>query len=140
MVSKRQFVNLSSPDIAKKRKSLENKQTKSKEITAVDQFKAYLEWCGEDDTNFFEFPPEKLRFLCTFWFNVRTSKGELYKVKSLEGIRYSLNRALKDNGSNFDITAKKELKREGKGTATHRPEIIPEGLYGFAIFPPTNLI
>ncbi len=122
---------------------MENKQTKTKEKTAVEQFTAYLEWCEEPEKNFWEFPVEKLDdYLATFWFNVRTQKCELYKGKSLKGIRYSLNRALKEKGLKYDITsknspftkslkafedAKKELKKEGKGFVNHRPEIPPKG-------------
>ncbi len=129
MAATHKFASLSTEEVEQKQRNLQNK-TKSKERTAVEQFKAYLEWMGEKDTDFFKFSKEKLdSFLATFWFNVRNQQGELYKVKTLEGIRYSLNHTLKDNGSKFDITnkastfqmsihafedAKKELKQEGK--------------------------
>ncbi len=81
-----------------------------KERIAVEQFKAYLQWMGEIDIDFFNFTEEKLNtFLATFWFNVRNSEGDFYKVKTLEGIRYSLNRALKDHGAKFDITSKSSM-------------------------------
>ena len=129
-------------EVEEKQRSLQNKSIKSKEKTAIEHFKAYLQWAGED-LDFFNFPEDKLdAYLSTFWFNICSNAGELYKVKTLEGIRYSLNRALKDHGAKFDITSKsstfqtsihafedvkKELKKEGKGTVTHRPEITPQG-------------
>ncbi len=111
----------------------------------MDQFTAYLKWANEEDLDFFEYDPEKLdQYLTTFWFNIRTSSGEFYKIKSLEAIRYSLNRALKDSGCKFDITsksgpfqnsikafedAKRELKKKGKGNIDHIPDINPTGQF-----------
>ena len=144
--SKAKFGNLSENEVVNKQKLLQNKSTKSKETTAYYQFKAYLEHLGETDTEFMQFEASKLnKFLTTYWFNVRTESGEMYQMKTLEGIRYSLSRVLKKRGSDFDITnrsneafitstlafedAKKELKREGKGNVKHIPDVSPEREY-----------
>ncbi len=150
MAASHKFAALSAEEVEEKQRSLQNKSTKSKEKTAIEQFKAYLQWAGKEDLDFFNFPEDKLdTYLSTFWFNVHSNAGELYKVKTLEGIRYLLNRALKDHGAKFDITsksstfqtsicafedAKKELKKEEKGTVTHRPEITPQGKWTQNIF------
>jgi hypothetical protein len=144
VVLKRKFAGLTHAEIEKKQDNLQNKRTKRQEKSAADQFEAFLRFQGEKDLNFYAFDAKKLdASLSSFWFNIRTSTGDFYKVKSLECIRYSLNRDLKAHGCNFDITskasvdfqkslkafedAKRELKREGKGQVTHLGEISPEG-------------
>ena len=143
MATKRKFGALSTSEIEEKQRNLQNKATKSKDKSTSEQFVAYLQYLGENDIDFMKFSPEKLNgFLNTFWFNVRTDKGELYAMKSLEGLRYSLSRVLRQNGAKYDFTnrandtfissnlafeaAKKELKVEGKGAIKHIADLSPE--------------
>lgn len=143
-VNSKKFAGLSASEITSKQANLQNAITKRKEKTASEHFKAFLAFEGEEDVNFYKYEAKTLdAFLARFWFNVRTDNGEHYKVKSLECLRYALNRDLKAHGCQFDIVskgsagfqtsqqafedAKRELKKVGKGHVTHRAEISPEG-------------
>ena len=140
---KRKFAPISEEQMQEKQRKLKNKSTLSKEEVAGNQFQSYLEYMGETDVNYMEYSVEKLnKYLSTFWFSVRTDSGDLYCLKTLEGLRYSINRLLKRKGAQFDIcsrasegfvtsnlafeAAKKELKQEGKGVVKHIPDIAPE--------------
>ena len=76
-----------------------------------------------------------------FYAGARTAKGEMYKVNSLKALRFSLQRFFIDSrGINIidDDEFEKsnccfhnvlnELKKSGKGSTEHYPEIEPEDL------------
>ena len=70
-------------------------------------------------------------------------QGKHYRANSLHAMRYAINRLLKKNGKQFDITksdefipcqlafddAIKELKKLGYGYVVNHIEILPEGKY-----------
>lgn len=127
------FAYHSKEEVKEKRNDLLNKNTIANEEKAVRAFVAFLEETGVEDTDFFNYTDEELDSqLSSFWFSARKEKdGEMYKISSLENMRYSLNRAIKRKGRKLDITkrectaftgsigafedAKKELKQAGKG-------------------------
>lgn len=127
------FQHHTKEQVKKKQKDLENKNTTANETKAVRAFCAFLEETGAESTDFFKYSDEQLdEQLASFYFSARKEKdGDMYKISSLENMRYSLNRALKKSGRCIDITkrectaftksisafedAKKELKEAGKG-------------------------
>lgn len=83
--------------------------------------------------------------LSSFYNNARTRQGELYRGKSLQSIRYAIQRHITAppfNRKNIDIisganfassrsafqTAMKEIKVEGKGEVRNKPPIEPADL------------
>ncbi|XP_046584546.1 uncharacterized protein LOC124291570 [Haliotis rubra] len=95
----------------------------------------------EEDARFESFDSHRLaEVLCHFYVDVRMQTGELYKVTTLESIRYGLNRYLKSppHLKKFDIikdtefidanesfkTMTLEAKAEGKGDVEHKKEIL----------------
>lgn len=130
---KQRFIHHSDEEMQEKQEKLQNSNTIANEKKAVRAFKAYLEEIGEENTDFFTYTEEELdRHLSKFYFSARKENdGDMYKISSLESLRYGLNRALKKYGHKFDITkrecsaftksikafedAKLELKQCGKG-------------------------
>ena len=107
-------------------------------------FRAYLAEMGLP-TDFETFDPAELdKALAKFYISARTRKGDFYKGKSLQTIRYSINRYLQapPHSSTYDIldgpqfvrssrayeTAMKEIKEAGKGEVDNTPVIEPEDL------------
>lgn len=99
--------------------------------TAARTLKAYLKEMDKS-VDFEAFTPEELDLtLKRFYVNARTRNGELYRGKSLQSIRYGINRYLQSppHSKTFDIikdarfndsnntykTAMAEIKNEGKG-------------------------
>ena len=108
---------------------------------AVGVFREFLKET-EQDENFERFEPEFLnQQLDSFYANARTKKGEFYKKNSFSSIRFGIARHLKME-SDVDIiddqrfrtsnmtykAALVELKRIGKGSVDHHPEITPQDL------------
>ena len=107
-------------------------------------FRDYLKEMGLP-TEFQAFDAAALdQALAKFYVSARTRKGEFYKGKSLQTIRYSINRYLQapPHSSTFDIldgpqfvkskrayeTAMKEIRKEGKGEVDNTPVIEDEDL------------
>lgn len=126
------FKHQTKEQLEEKQEQLQNQSTIANEKKAVKAFKAYLDEAGVENTDFFTYSQDELNeHLAQFYFAARTEEGEMYKMSSLEGLCYGLNRALKRYGHNFDITkrectsfttsikafedAKLELKQCGKG-------------------------
>jgi hypothetical protein len=99
----------------------------------------------DQELQFEEFPPQQLdAVLGRFYLEARTTQGELYRGKSLQALRYGLNRhlqapphnrqinILKDkdfNSSNqMFFLAMQELKAEGKADVKHTNAIEPQDL------------
>ncbi|XP_070572604.1 zinc finger MYM-type protein 2-like [Ptychodera flava] len=88
--------------------------------------------------------------LCTFYAEVRTQKGELYTKKSLQSLRYGIQRFFNQppmrrnfdivDGEDFSNSRKmfsavcKQLKSQGKGNVVHKPAILPGDLAKIATY------
>ena len=119
-----------------------NKNSVKNEEKAIKCFKAFLSANKEEDTDFFEYPDEKLdKWLAKFYWGACTEKGEKYSCSTMTTMRYGLNRALQKHEKSYDITKKqyknfiysinsfematRDLKKSGKGTVKNTPEITP---------------
>ena len=104
------FGNLQAEEIDKKVENLQDKNIIANENKSERIFKEYLQSLGLEDADFYKFmEPELDHYLRSFWFNIRTKKGERYSSSSLEIIRYGLNRALKCYRHNLDITKRESI-------------------------------
>ena len=104
------FGTLLPQDINKKEESIQNKNTITNENKSERIFKDYLTSLGLENMDFYTFTEEELdHYLRSFWFNIRTQKGEHYTSSLLEIICYGLNRALKRYGHNFDSTKRESI-------------------------------
>ena len=152
---KRNFVPITDKDIEATHNEVQNKNTKKAEKAAESQFKAYLQTqagYSNDDCEFWDYEAAELdKHLSRFWLAVRqteidpeTKEPKKYKVQSLRTLRYSLQRVLKEKGTNrkheiingesftnsriaFEDACKK-LKEEGFGFTTPTEEILPQGI------------
>ncbi|XP_067678843.1 uncharacterized protein [Haliotis asinina] len=141
-MSTKRFASCSDEDIV--RRNLENTRivpvnTEKRNKNAAALLRQYL-LEKQEDTRFESFDPYRLaEVLSHFYVNVRMQTGEHYKVKSLESVRYGLNRYLKSppHLKKFDIikdtefidanesfkTMTREAKAEGKDEVEHKKEI-----------------
>ena len=79
------FGNLNITEIEQKEDELRNINSIKNEKKAVETFKSYLKSINIENTDFFTYTEEELDgHLATFWWNVRTQKGDKYKASSLE--------------------------------------------------------
>lgn len=139
---KRNFNILSDDQVAAKKKKLENENTIKQEKRADTAFTLFLQASGETDLEYWDYDNNKLdKYLGKFFFGVEKAEGEKYKINSLQGFRYALNRILKKKGKKIDIVkdsvfahsqkcysaACLELKEEGLGVVDSAPEINDDG-------------
>ena len=138
MATKR-FASHTTDEINAKKANLVPKNTSKANARAARLLKTYLEDKNQDkDFEFFSIH-RLAETLCSFYLDVRTKEGELYKALSLENIRHSLNRYLKSppHLKQFDLItsaefsaanehfklAMIEIKAAGKVEVEHYPEI-----------------
>lgn len=135
----KRFAAHSNDELEVKKRTLTNKNTIKSNTKAANAFRDYLKEKGSQIT-FEEFTDDGLdEELAKFYFDARSTKGDLYKVSSLENLRHGLNRYLKAPpfNKNIDIVhgesfhksrenfklALRELKQSGKGCVDHHPRI-----------------
>lgn len=143
---KRKFNILSDSDVAEKKKKLDNENTVKQEKRANTAFTLFLQAAGEEDLEYWDFTFDKLdNYLGKFFLGVEKEEGQKYKLTSLQGFRYALNRILKKKGKKVDIihdsaftnsqkcyaAACLELKEEGLGAIDSAPEINEDGMHDF---------
>lgn len=140
------------------------KATKYSTKSAVKTFTDFLLQTGimtvgdeESDDDFTEWEIPKLAdALKRFYVGARSKTGELYKKSTLNGIKFGIARHIKEKCS-IDIVGDPafteanqvfkgqvvELKRQGKASTDHYPEIEPEDLskmyQSFNLSKPTDL-
>lgn len=139
---KRNFNILSDDEVAEKKRKLENENTIKQEKRANTAFTLFLEASGEENTEYWDYSLDKLdNYLGKFFLGVEKDEGQKYKLNSLQGLRYALNRILKKKGKKIDIikdsafahsqkcyaAACIELKEEGLGVVDSAPEITEDG-------------
>ena len=109
--------------------------------SAVKQLRLYLKE-KKQSVDFEVFTPEQLdEVLGHFYIEARQKNGQLYRGKSLQSLRYALNRYLKaerqldilnevqfTQSSELFKVAMAELKAEGKGDVRHYPPITDEDM------------
>ncbi|XP_070184070.1 uncharacterized protein [Littorina saxatilis] len=113
-------------------------------LSAANALRDFLREMDEG-VDFEHFTPEQLNeTLARFYVCARTHDGQLYRGKSLQGMRYALNRYLqapphnklfdvikdpvfKKSNENFKL-AMAEIKSEGKGDVRHTPPLSKEDL------------
>ncbi|KAK7105841.1 hypothetical protein V1264_017169 [Littorina saxatilis] len=131
----KRFATYTEDEIAKKRSNLTPVTTKRCTDSSVRIFRHYLKEKGKGEDFEAMSKNELNSTLGSFYMEARSESGDLYKRKTLEGIRYGLNRHLKSppHNNDFDIVrdsdfsvanemfkaAVKELKQQGKGNITH---------------------
>ena len=136
--SSSRFASATQFEIDEKRKNIHAKNTQKANLKSVRALREYLV-AKKMDICFEEYSKAELNNLLShYYINTRKVDGEKYKVSSMENMRFSLNRYLKDfTNHNIDIiedpsfrdcnvsfrAAIKELKREGKGDTTHYPSL-----------------
>ena len=148
LVGSNRFENISDSDIVKFHQNVQKKNTKKNDKSAERQFCDYLS-TQNANCNFWDMDASDLiGHLSKFWFATRqnkidpkTGKPKKYMVQTLRTIHYSLQRVLKEKGSDHDIItdkdfrksqtafndACKQLKQEGYGYIKPTDEIAPEG-------------
>lgn len=138
------YVVLSDEQLKNKKKILENDSTVRQEKRADTSFRQFLAESGEDDLEYDQYTLKELdHHLGKFWFGLQNAKQEKYKVNTLQGFKYGINRVLKKKGLDIDITkdpafansqacfkaAILELKEEGLGVVNSAPEINEDGTF-----------
>ena len=138
MSTNKRFGNASNKEIQEMIENIQSKSTQKANLKAARVLRAYLQSRGEP-TGFESFDNNTLNLMLShFYINVRQGNGEKYKTSSLEGIRFLLNRyiqkcrkdstdlirdpAFRQSSLSFRA-AIQELKKEGKGSTNHYPEI-----------------
>ena len=156
----KRFLILDDEELEAKSKHQKNENTEKCERRAKKVFTNFLLAYGksEEQCDFWNYEENILDlFLAKFWFGARkdicedTDEGDMeddlkarfYSANTLKNFRYGLNRILKKEGRQFDITDKKnpsfqksqeaffdaikELKKEGKAEVKSKHEIIEKG-------------
>ena len=135
--TKRRFAAFSAADLELKRKNSVPASTKKANEKAGRVFNNYLTENAVDKQVHELDSGELASLLGKFYFEARTVNGDLYKCSSLENLRHSLNRYLKQFHPMIDIikdpefraanddfkAAMSELKDLGRGQVDHYPPL-----------------
>ena len=128
------FSCLTEEEIEELRDNRNRENTKKVVKSAVKLFKTYL-LEKKEDVNFEEYTNNHLdSILSQFFANLRTEKGQLYKVNSLASIKYGIWKHMKDKGTDIDSAefekwqetfkaVKVRSTRQGKGSVDHKQAI-----------------
>ena len=135
------FVQFNEEDLADFCQKKNAKNTDRATNFGVKLLRSFLKETGGDSTLEGLSPEEVNNMLVRFYAGVRTSKGELYKLSSMRSMRFSIQRYFLQS-SGIDIlnnnifnpsnacfeNVLKEIKKSGKGSTSHHPEIEPEDI------------
>ena len=120
----------------------ENQNTHKSDEKCEKIFTKYLQQSGESDTNYWDWPLEKINgILSKFWFAACNVESNYYRVSTLKHIWYGLNRCFQRHGHGYDIITSNSykdrqksfkdactnLKKLGYGYTQNYPEILPQG-------------